>query len=289
MVRVILSWALWPIGVAAFLVSILYFSDLHNPQSIYSTSGRTFLVALLVLVGLEVVLPYREEWKIRGDRDVWRDISHFVLYTQVGGFIAQFVFLLLIASFLGRLHLPSLWPRSSSLLIQVLLVMVLGDALEYGLHRLAHAWPALWRVHAIHHMPTRLHMLKAGRHHVLYFLARGVIVWMPLLLIGTPPELIVWQIVTVLLTGNIDHANIDFRIPGFVHRLLVTPHFHRIHHAADPHQGNANFGVLLPVWDMLFGTHVDPMTTAEGPQMGIDGDPIPHRLLAELLLPFTRD
>ena len=113
-------------------------------------------------------------------------------------------------------------------------------------------------------MPVRLNMLKAGRHHVFSFLLRGLIVWVPLLLIGTPPQLIVWQIIAVLVTGNIDHANIDFRIPTFAHRLLVTPQFHRIHHSADARQGNSNDGVMLPIWDLLFSTHTVPARSRHG-------------------------
>lgn len=76
-----------------------------------------------------------------------------------------------------------------------------------------------------------------------------------------PPELIVRQFVALAITGNIAHANIDLRIPKFMHRLLVTPQFHRIHHSADAKEDNSNFGVMLPIWDMIFGTHVDPVTT----------------------------
>ena len=61
-----------------------------------------------------------------------------------------------------------------------------------------------------------------------------------------------------LLTGNIDHANIDFRSSGgSCIASLVTPQFHSIHHSADAQEGNSNFGVMLPFWDMLFGTHGD--------------------------------
>ena len=37
-------------------------------------------------------------------------------------------------------------------------------------------------------------------------------------------------------------------------------------------KGNSNFGVMLPIWDMLFGTHVDPVTT-EVRAAGIEGEP----------------
>jgi ornithine lipid hydroxylase len=285
-VRVILSWSVWPLGLATFIAAITYFADLNDPRSISETVGRTFLVALVVLLGIELVIPYRADWKVRGDRDVWRDLGHFGLYA-VGQLLAQVVFILGFVTLLGQYEWRGVWPTEAPLVAQVLLVLIIGDFFEYWLHRSSHALPPLWRVHAIHHMPTRLHMLKAGRHHILYFMLRGLLVWLPLMLIGAPPELIVWQFFGATLTGNIDHANIDFRIPAFAHRLLVTPQFHRIHHSADVKEGNSNFGVMLPFWDMLFGTHVDPVKTQPA-AMGIAGDPIPHRLVPELLSPFTR-
>jgi sterol desaturase/sphingolipid hydroxylase (fatty acid hydroxylase superfamily) len=287
MIRAILSWTIWPLSVAVMIAAVTGLGDLSNPASIATTLGRTALASTVVLLALELVLPYRADWKWRGDRDLWRDIGHFVLYAQVGGLAAQVLFIGGVTALLEPFALPSLWPATSPIVVQVLLVMLLGDALEYWLHRLSHMVPALWRIHAIHHMPTRLHMLKAGRHHVLYFLLRGLIVWTPLLLLGAPPELIVWQFVAVAITGNVAHANIDLRIPRFMQRLLVTPQFHRIHHSADMKEGNSNFGVMLPVWDRLFGTHIDPVTT-EVLATGIDGDPIPHRWLAELSSPLRR-
>jgi sterol desaturase/sphingolipid hydroxylase (fatty acid hydroxylase superfamily) len=287
MVRSVLSWTVWPLSVAVLVAALIGLADLDSPGSIYATMGRTALASTAVLLALELVLPYRTDWKWRGDRDLWRDIGHFALYAQLGGLGAQVLFLVWFAPLLEPLSLPSIWPEASPIIVQVLLVMLIGDGLEYWLHRSSHMVPALWRIHAIHHMPTRLHMLKAGRHHVLYFFLRGLLVWTPLLLLGAPPELIVWQFVALALTGNVAHANIDLKIPKFVHRLLVTPQFHRIHHSVDGHEGNSNYGVLLPIWDMIFGTHVDPVTT-EVRASGIDGDPIPHRWLAELTAPARR-
>ena len=62
--------------------------------------------------------------------------------------------------------------------------------------------------------------------------------------------------------------------------------YHRIHHSADVRQGNSNYGVMLPVWDMMFGTHTDPLKV-EAREMGIEGDPIPHAFMAELASPFA--
>jgi len=101
-----------------------------------------------------------------------------------------------------------------------------------------------------------------------------------------PSRLVAWQFAAVVLVGSLAHANIAFRIPSFVHRIVVTPEFHRIHHAIDAKQGNSNYSTVFPVWDLLFGSHTDPRSV-DVRQTGIDGDPIPRRLVSELLSPVT--
>jgi sterol desaturase/sphingolipid hydroxylase (fatty acid hydroxylase superfamily) len=247
------------------------------------------IALILVLVGLEQVLPCRPDWSMRTDREIWRDLGHAVLYITIGGSVAQLVFLYGFASMLSRGGLASglgLWPVNSPLMVQVLTVVVVGDLLEYWYHRLAHTVPWLWPLHAVHHTPVRLHTLKGPRHHMFYFLGRGLVVWAPLLLVGVPPGLVVWQFVAVALAGAPAHANIAFRIPAFVHRIVVTPEFHRLHHSIDAKQGNSNYSTVFPIWDMIFGTHTDPMLV-EAREMGIDQDPIPRQFLSELLSPVT--
>jgi sterol desaturase/sphingolipid hydroxylase (fatty acid hydroxylase superfamily) len=285
MFRTILSSTLWPLTIAAGVGSLLLFSNLHDAASLYAVISITVLASLVGLLAFELVVPYRQDWRLYGDRDLLRDIGHYILYGLIGSTVAQSVFVVALAGALAPLNLPSLWPTNTPFVVQILLVVVLGDFLEYWLHRLAHSIPALWRVHAVHHMPMRLHALKAARHHVLYFLLRGLIVWTPLLLIGVPSALIVWQVAALSVTGNLAHANIDFKIPKVMHKVLVTPEIHRLHHSIDHALGNSNFGALLPVWDMLFGTYTDPVTTPLA-AVGIEGDPIPHRWLVELGWPL---
>jgi sterol desaturase/sphingolipid hydroxylase (fatty acid hydroxylase superfamily) len=44
--------------------------------------------------------------------------------------------------------------------------------------------------------------------------------------------------------------------------------------------------VVLPLWDILFGTFIDPAASPVK-AAGIKGDPIPHRFLVELASPFN--
>jgi len=63
------------------------------------------------------------------------------------------------------------------------------------------------------------------------------------------------------LSESLQHANLRLSFGRWGERLWISPRFHRMHHAIGiGHEspgrvlGGHNFGVLLPWWDMLFGT-----------------------------------
>ena len=64
------------------------------------------------------------------------------------------------------------------------------------------------------------------------------------------------------LSENFQHANLRIGFGRWGERLWVSPRFHRLHHAVGlGHEfregdtlGGHNFGVLLPWWDVMFGT-----------------------------------
>jgi sterol desaturase/sphingolipid hydroxylase (fatty acid hydroxylase superfamily) len=286
MLRIVLRSTLWPLGLAVFLAGVVYFGDPRDGETTYLAASRMLGAMLLALVALEVILPYRADWRFPWDRDLWRNIGHTMLYGYVGGIAATYLVFVGIAPLVAMLELPNLWPTSLPIAAQIVLVLVVGDFFMYWLHRFAHRLPALWAFHVIHHMPQRINMFMAGRHHFLYLSLIGLLVWVPLVLLGAPLDLVIWQFVGLGLAGNIAHANIDFRIPGFMHRILVTPEYHRLHHSTDSQHINANFGGLFPIWDIIFGTFVDPVAN-QVRAAGIEGDPVPHRFLTELSSPLN--
>jgi ornithine lipid hydroxylase len=282
------QWLIWPVCLAAHSGPIIVTASLvpHVLSPIAALATATLTLILLVV---EDVLPHRADWSLRGDEDIWRDLGHALAYAGLAMNTSRMLFLAVLPAAMSPLHLTNvfgLWPHTGPLWVQITLVIVLGDMLEYAFHRLSHVIALLWRLHAIHHTPVRLHALKAARHHAGYAVARGVFVWVPLLILGAPAALIVWQFIAETITGLVAHANIEFRIPAFAHRLAVTPEFHRVHHSADPRLGNANFGAVFPIWDMLFGTHVDPVKVEVG-DAGIRNDPVPRDFMQELKWPLT--
>jgi len=81
-------------------------------------------------------------------------------------------------------------------------------------------------------------------------------------LIGVAPEQFIVIVVLTQLSESFQHANIRLSFGRIGERLWVSPRFHRLHHSIGiGHETNGpatlgghNFGVLLPWWDMLFGT-----------------------------------
>ncbi|MFI5299610.1 MAG: sterol desaturase family protein, partial [Polyangiales bacterium] len=71
-----------------------------------------------------------------------------------------------------------------------------------------------------------------------------------------------------------------------VGRLIVTPRMHRAHHALDAGTAPGNFGVVLSIWDALFGTRrADADRDAPVGVAGFDDRGRPFT--AALLTPFV--
>ena len=96
-----------------------------------------------------------------------------------------------------------------------------------------------------------------------------------------------------VIHGVLSHA--DIRIPASIDRVLrlvlVTPDSHRTHHSIDMREGNSNFGIVLTVWDRLFGTYVDqPKTGVSELMMGLPPSESPKGFTVSALFlhPFQR-
>jgi sterol desaturase/sphingolipid hydroxylase (fatty acid hydroxylase superfamily) len=82
------------------------------------------------------------------------------------------------------------------------------------------------------------------------------------------------------------HYKISF---GALDNYILSPHWHQLHHSADPRHYDKNFGLLLSVWDRMFGTAFVP-DPAEDMKFGlIDRDKDDYQSLFGLyLLPLKK-
>ncbi len=186
---------------------------------------------------------------------------------------------------LGRLPLPG--P------VVFVISLVVVDFLNYVFHRLSHAIPALWRLHAIHHSDEHVTALTSQLHHPLEVAASYVFLIAVYVVIGMP-------VVAAIIYGLIfavenAFAHADVTLPRGLDRwlrwVIVTPDLHRTHHSRDMREGNSNFGQVLTIWDRLFGTYLDRPSLPEAElKMGLPADARPSSFRAAALLahPFRK-
>jgi sterol desaturase/sphingolipid hydroxylase (fatty acid hydroxylase superfamily) len=160
-------------------------------------------------------------------------------------------------------HLDGMWPGVSDLpWVSFLLYLVAFDFLQYAIHRGQHQFEWWWRLHSLHHSQRQMTMWTDNRNHLLDDVLRDAIVVVVAQVIGIAPGQFVAVVALMQLCENLQHANVRLWFGAVGERLLVSPRFHRLHHSIgighESHGretlGGSNFGVLLPWWDMLFGT-----------------------------------
>lgn len=169
---------------------------------------------------------------------------------------------------------------------------VLLDFLSYLVHRLEHAVFPLWCLHAVHHADVDVDASTAVRHHPLEVLVTSLLLLPLILVLGLPLWVLPIYGLLVQIAQVAQHANwrLPERAEALLSLLLVTPGFHRAHHATAVQHHDTNFGTVLSVWDHFFST--------TGPRL-LDGSTAPAFGLADyrdqrfarpdgaLLLPFV--
>ncbi|MCB9567579.1 MAG: sterol desaturase family protein [Myxococcales bacterium] len=141
--------------------------------------------------------------------------------------------------------------------IRVVIVLVLAELAGYWIHRAMHRNGWLWRLHALHHAPRRLHWLVAWRQHPIDFLLHGIAVGLPgALLDASLADLTAVVLLRKTYTTFL-HANLRWRL-AWLEPWIATPAIHRVHHSADPRDYDRNFAGMLPLLDQAFGTYARP-------------------------------
>jgi sterol desaturase/sphingolipid hydroxylase (fatty acid hydroxylase superfamily) len=143
-------------------------------------------------------------------------------------------------------------------LVAFLAYLVVLDFAQYWVHRAQHRVDWWWALHALHHSQRQMTFWTDNRNHLLDSVITDSVFAAIALAIGVPPAQFALLVVLSRTVESLSHANVRLSFGAVGERLLVSPRFHRLHHAivASPHGGyrGVNYAVLLPVWDVLFGT-----------------------------------
>lgn len=247
-------------------------------------------LAVLALVAVtERLMPFEPDWN-RSHGDLGADIGSLTL-VAIG--VEKLLAVLspplavvanewLRAQGLFGGGFPVHWP----LLAQVLLLVLLADLAKYWFHRFGHEHPLGWRLHSVHHSVKRVYWLNGFRIHPLYHLINFATALLPWLCLGVSSEVLALYSVVLAVSAAFQHANIDLDNRG-LHHVFNTFELHRWHHSRRLEESNANYGAVLVVWDLLFGSY-RPLQPGRPETLGMvheQGYPLTS-YAAQLWIPF---
>jgi sterol desaturase/sphingolipid hydroxylase (fatty acid hydroxylase superfamily) len=248
-----------------FAAGASYWLEEAYPATEWFLLGIVQVVLLYVLLRPLETLSPAERWDDRKGTGV--DILYTMLH-RLGAFpLAVFLLLTPLAETAAAwlrgnefspLNLDALWPGVSDVpIVSFLLYLVALDFLDYWLHRGQHRLRWWWALHALHHSQRRMSFWTDDRNHLLDSLVIDAIKATVALAIGVEPAQFVGLTIAARVLQSVQHANLPWTY-GPLGVLLVSPVFHRVHHAIGiGHEGRrfgCNFAVLFPLWDVLFGT-----------------------------------
>lgn len=234
------------------------------------------LVGLIQLLILVAVIGPLQRWRpveVITDRAAVRtDILYTVIH-RLGLFRLALFFSLdpLFDSLFGTLRvaglstfqLDAVWPGvTDQALVSLVMYLVVFDLLNYWMHRAQHHFEWWWQLHSLHHSQRQMTMWTDNRNHLLDSVMGDAMMVVVAQLIGVAPGQFVAIVAFTQLSESFQHANLRVWFGRVGERLWVSPRFHRLHHSIGiGHEtsgkqtlGGHNFGVLLPWWDMLWGT-----------------------------------
>lgn len=168
--------------------------------------------------------------------------------------------------------------------LAALVFLFLYDFGYYWFHRLEHANPLLWRIHAVHHSETALNTTSYLRQHFLENVLQSFVILVPLLmLVSLLPATFAWVALISTVFQFFAHADLPVHFGPLSH-LIVSPRLHRLHHSIYTAESETNFASLFPFWDLVFGTYMHP--SAHHPPTGLRSGRTLDGFLPLLVSPF---
>ncbi|MDF1612723.1 sterol desaturase family protein [Stygiobacter electus] len=214
--------------------------------------------ALLFIV-LERIFPYNKGQKILRDGF----FNDFALYTIAQSYILGIIIFTFIINYidsytgLSRLRLFSNVP----IWLQLVFFTITHDFYIYWMHRWQHSNKYLWRLHEAHHSTKKVDWLSGSRSHAFEILINQTVEFLPIVLLGSPPEVAAYKGVISAVWGMYIHSNINVKT-GWLQKIINGPEMHRIHHTTGKGR-NRNFATKLAIWDWIFNTAFTQREKAE--------------------------
>ena len=238
--------------------------DIVNPiQNYFANMSSAELLSTMIIAGAAIFFIIVERiWPYTKGQKVLREgfFDDLALYTIAQSYILGILIFTYIINFIdtstgiSRLQLF----RNVPIWIQLIFFLVTHDLYIYWMHRWQHKNKYLWRIHEAHHSPKKVDWLSGSRSHAFEILINQTIEFLPIVLLGSPPEVIAYKGVISAVWGMYIHSNLNVHT-GILQKIINGPEMHRWHHSTGKGR-NRNFATKLAIWDWIFGTAYFPET-----------------------------
>lgn len=225
------------------------------------------LMIFIAFIVAEIIFTafFKKKNQVKGDG--WVEIigsAMIVLVTQP-----------LIVLFLSPLLASYLFPNSAGLisswpfLAVFALFLIFEDMMQYWWHRITHSTPWLYKLHRPHHNAEYMSIRIVYRNNIFYYYLMPSLWFAGLLIYLGGGWVYAFYLVIKMTVIFGAHSDIRWDKPLYkikwlspvmwiVERTISTPATHAAHHGKHMEDGvthyKGNYGNLLFLWDVIFGT-----------------------------------
>jgi sterol desaturase/sphingolipid hydroxylase (fatty acid hydroxylase superfamily) len=214
---------------------------------------RALIAMALIAVTASLIEGLVLTWRRPGSYD-WRAMGAS-LAVAAGRRLTDFVPLSIALPGAAWLYEHRLWSVDLGTWWGLALLFLALEFCYYWFHRASHRVRWFWATHAVHHSANEMNLSAAYRLGWTGKLSFALAFFLPMALVGFPPQIIIFAFSVNLLYQFWIHSEWIPQL-GWLEGILNTPSAHRVHHAANLEYLDANYGGVLIVFDRLFGTYV---------------------------------
>lgn len=232
-------------------------------MSIYKEILLLFsLPVYLIIIPMEIVLSNFRHRRFYTFRETMMNIYLNLLNTGID-LLLRLLIGFAVLNFFFRFHIPLHLPP-----VVYWMTLLLGQDFLFWLeHYVDHNVRIFWAVHVTHHSSNEYNFSTGFRSSVLMPVYK-YFYFIPLVLLGFHPLDVIFMYSVTQIYGILVHTQAIKKLPGWIEFFFVTPSHHRVHHASNIPYLDRNMGMVLIIWDRIFGTFTEE-TDHEPPHYGI--------------------
>jgi sterol desaturase/sphingolipid hydroxylase (fatty acid hydroxylase superfamily) len=225
----------------------------------------------IVVIGAEIILSHLNLKKYYSLKETIINV-YLCIMNGLIDLLFRGIYLFVILAWFYSFHIIDL---SNNPYLYWSLLFLLEDLAFYVEHYVDHYVRLFWAVHVTHHSSEEFNLTTGFRSSVMQPLYR-FIYFIPIVLLGFKPIDIVFMYSLTQIYGIMVHTRYINRMPRWFEAIFVSPSHHRVHHGSNVRYLDKNMGMVLIIWDRLFGTF----------QEELEQDPVKYGLVKPVENPY---